>query len=117
MGYNTLGVIMNNEDLLKLVQINHEDGKTKDQVCELLMNNGVKFSQIPKIIKESGIKFGRSRSGISISSRVIQIVVNDPSISVPDIMEQIEEFTTNPKYLATHIGNIVKETIELMNQE
>ena len=107
---------MKHEDLLKLIQVSHDDGKSKDEVCTLLMTNGVQFSQIPKILKESGVLFGRSRNKVSISDQVVRIVVENPEISTDDIIEMILDITTNPKYFATHVGGIVREVLRVQNE-
>ena len=107
---------MNNDDLIKLVQMNHENGKSKDEVCGLLMTNGVSFSQIPKILKESGISFGRSRNKVSISDQVVRIVVENPEITTEEIIEEIRDITTNPKYFATHVGGIVRSVLKIQSE-
>lgn len=105
---------MNTAELVNLVKANSE--KSKNEVAAMLMENGASFSTIPKIIKKSEVKFGRAKSGTSITQRVIEIVVENPEIEFDEIEPMIEEFTTNPKYFARHVGGIVRETVRLINE-
>lgn len=51
-----------NAKFVEMVRALHAEGKTKDQVLDTLQDEGIRYKDIPKVMKDAGVKFGSGGS-------------------------------------------------------
>lgn len=101
---------MNKSDAIKMIQEEFDSGKSKDEIASQLFENGVKFNDIPKFFKESGVKFRRSK-GTTWKDITVEAFLENPELTADEMQEAIKDAVKDPEYYVKGYYDVFKRLV------
>jgi len=91
---------------IKIVKM-FEDGKSKNNIAGFLMGNGMMYSDVPKFISDSGLKF-RRKAGSTWKDLSVEAFKENKNLSKEEMLSAIEDSVKDPEYYVKGYYTIFK---------
>ena len=82
---------------IKIIQEDHADNKSKDEIANKIFEMGLNLSQINLAFKESGVKFRRN-SEDSWKMRCARLFRENPTATRDEMLDAIGDSVNDPLY-------------------
>ena len=89
-----------------------EEGKSKNEISGWLMANGIVYSDVPKFIKDSGLKF-RRKAGSTWKDLSVEAFKENVDLTKEEMLEAIRDSVKDPEYYVKGYYKIFKELAKI----